>query len=374
MRMGATQHSPEDDGPHPAQAAWAGNTMLKTLVPRLLCPTCRRPDAVLTAETFTEGLLGHIRDGALICQLCRAWYPIENDLLELVESSLWDPRDHASFCDRFEGQIRRHNLPAGRDLASPPESAERLSAQLKQRHHFDSWAGSKSNYRDYADAPFWSAVDELTFRQWKPRIKADGWLLDVGCANGRASFPLVAFNAAVIGFDISKKLVQQAIERARAEGWHAKTTFLVADADALPFRERSFEAVLTYGVLHHLPDPGRACENLQRILKDGGIHFASENNKTIFRRIFDLLMRVNPLWIEEAGAEPLISRRMVQDWTRGLPVWTVCSTMVFIPPHLCNLLGKRASRLLLQATDRLMSWVPGLADQGGLILMEIHKR
>jgi len=346
--------------------------MLKTLVPKLACPSCRRAEAVLAAETFTEGSQGHIRDGVLACQLCRAWYPIEDDLLELVDRTLLEAKDHASFCARFQAHIQRHGLAVYGDCGSPAGCA--VDAQLKQRRHFDSWAESESDYKDYGEAPFWSAVDELTFRQWKSRMKADGWLLDVGCANGRASFPLVASSAAVIGFDISKKLVRQAIERARAEGVHGKMTFLVADGDVLPFRERSFDAVLTYGVLHHLPDPGRTCGKLQRILQEGGIHFASENNKTIFRPIFDLLMRVKPLWIEEAGAEPLISRRMIQDWTRGLAVRTVCSTSVFVPPHLCNLLGRRASRLLLQATDRVLSFVPGLADQGGLILVEIHKQ
>ena len=49
--------------------------------------------------------------------------------------------------------------------------------------------------------------------------------------------------------------------------------------------DSSFDYVLIYGVLHHLPDAGFACREVARTLKPGGIYFGLENNETIFRKI-----------------------------------------------------------------------------------------
>jgi hypothetical protein len=93
----------------------------------------------------------------------------------------------------------------------------------------------------------------------------------------------------------------------------------------------------------------------------------------MFRGIFDLLMKLKPLWTEEAGEEPLISKSMIQEWNKGIPVQITCSTNVFFPPHLFNLVGERIARPLLAATDRLFSSIPGLGRQGGLVVFEIQK-
>jgi len=49
---------------------------------------------------------------------------------------------------------------------------------------------------------------------------------------------------------------------------HAAEVF--GDAQALPFRSASFDAVLCTHVLVHLPEPHRAVEEMSRVLKPGG--------------------------------------------------------------------------------------------------------
>jgi ubiquinone/menaquinone biosynthesis C-methylase UbiE len=44
----------------------------------------------------------------------------------------------------------------------------------------------------------------------------------------------------------------------------------VADAERLPFENESFEAVFSWGVLHHSPNTEKAVEEVYRILKSGG--------------------------------------------------------------------------------------------------------
>jgi SAM-dependent methyltransferase len=55
---------------------------------------------------------------------------------------------------------------------------------------------------------------------------------------------------------------------------------LRADAESLPFADRSFDLVLGHAVLHHLPDLERAFAEFHRVLRPGGrIVFAGEPSR-----------------------------------------------------------------------------------------------
>jgi ubiquinone/menaquinone biosynthesis C-methylase UbiE len=250
-----------------------------------------------------------------------------------------------------------------------------VSAQQAQRKHFDWYAGNEDQtYNAYQNSPFWVAFDAAIFSEWKSRIRPGGIMLDVGCADGRSCFSFLNRGTTIVGFDISRSLVRQAIERAAAAGAQASTTFFVGDASALPFRDNTFDHVVIYGVLHHVPDPAATCREAHRVLKPGGVYFGSENNVTVFRGIFDLLMKLRPMWKEAAGEQPLISTRHIQQWLQGLPVSMTARSSVFVPPQLVNLLGHKSAPAVLSISDSLFKAVPGLQNQGGLIVFEVTKQ
>jgi SAM-dependent methyltransferase/uncharacterized protein YbaR (Trm112 family) len=347
--------------------------MIIELQSKLQCPTCCRPDATLRLESFdADQPCEDVCNGAFICSACGAWYPIDDGILELVLPNLRQEEAFKSFCARFQDQLQRLGLSAVPSLAQ--ERVESVEAQLKQRQHFDALAESGDlNYTDYSQQPFWRAVDTILFREWEVQIRPGSSLLDIGCANGRSSLHWARRGVQVTGFDISPMLVRQAIARARAEGLQRLATFFVADGKRPPFKPESFDYALTYGVLHHLPSPGEVCCAIQRILVKHGIHFALENNRSVFRGVFDLFMKVLPLWHEEAGEQPLMSAANMQAWVRDLSTCTELETRVFLPPHLCNFLGFRLCRILLAATDRLTRIIPLVRDQGGLIVAKIQR-
>jgi hypothetical protein len=111
-----------------------------------------------------------------------------------------------------------------------------------------------------------------------------------------------------------------------------------------------------------------------RILKPGGVYLGSENNVSMFRGIFDLLMKLKPIWKEEAGDQPLISCEHIQQWLQDLPILFSCRSSVFLPPQLLNLLGHRNAAGALALSDKLCTAVPGLREQGGLIVFEVRKQ
>jgi 2-polyprenyl-3-methyl-5-hydroxy-6-metoxy-1,4-benzoquinol methylase len=318
-------------------------------------------------EEFRPGEDGHVSDGVLICSNCQTWYPIDRDVLEFVPPALFDAADLSAFYDRYADQLRALSLE--KPAASSPEL---YADQIKQREHFDLYAEGAPGFSDYTVIPFIRATTTRYTRLAGERLTdPDAWLLDIGCGVGALSFPLMN-KCTVIAFDVSRKAVRRANEEARAKGLMKNGTFYVGDGSFLPFLNGSFDHVNTLGVLHHLPNPKQAIADIQRILKPGGVHFAIENNKSAFRRIFDLLMEVRPLWIEEAGTHPLISRQDVLDWTDGLPVRVECETSVFLPPQLLNPLGRLATPVV-ELSDQLFSLIPIWNRHGGQIIFSITK-
>jgi SAM-dependent methyltransferase/uncharacterized protein YbaR (Trm112 family) len=342
--------------------------MLRSLVEFLRCPTCRHPNGKMRLAEFQPGHEGHVSDGVLICQNCETWYPIERDVLEFVPPAMLYRDELSAFCRTYAGRLAALGL---REPEVPGE--EEYREQLKQREHFDAYAEDKPEFPDYTLIPFIRATAaryiKLAQATW---TDPQTLVLDVGCGTGIHSWPLMD-RCPLVGFDISRTAVRNATEGARSRGLLKNGTFFVGDGSSLPFEAAAFDRAITFGVLHHLPNPREVVADIQRVLKPGGIHFAVENNKSAFRSIFDLLMKVWPLWVEEAGAQPLISREMVDEWTRDLPVVTASQTSVFLPPQLVNTLG-RAAIPVIEYSDRLFSLIPVWNRHGGQLVFTITKK
>lgn len=93
-------------------------------------------------------------------------------------------------------------------------------------------------------------------------------VLDYGCGHGMAAVVLARRGARVTGFDLSSGYVDEARQRAEANG--VAIRFQQADAEHLPFEDQSFDAVWGCAILHHL-DLDRAGRELRRVLRPGGI-------------------------------------------------------------------------------------------------------
>jgi ubiquinone/menaquinone biosynthesis C-methylase UbiE len=72
----------------------------------------------------------------------------------------------------------------------------------------------------------------------------------------------------LIGIDLTDRAVELTRTRFALHGLHSKVQ--VADAEALPFADNSFDLVYSNGVLHHTPDTARAIREVYRVLRPGG--------------------------------------------------------------------------------------------------------
>lgn len=341
--------------------------MLEDVIDWLVCAVCGSPG--LSRKAFRRGTQQQILDGVVWCEHCHYWYAIEDELLEFLGPELAYRADRAQCWRAHAGELSSLGLTA--DVVPSTRETE---LQRKQQRHFDWYAANETQtYTDYAKTPFWTASDNLVLEQWHRQIQPGKALLEIGCAQGRSTFRFMDLDITIVACDISKNMIRQAIQRYRSASANARATFFVADANTFPFKERVFDYVLIYGVLHHLPNPERTCQEIARVLKLGGIYFGQENNRSAFRFVFDWMMKVFPLWHEEAGAEAMISRQMIAKSFEGTGVQPETKTSVFLPPHFVNLLSHRLAYHSLKISDRIAGVLPFLRDNGGILVIRAEK-
>jgi ubiquinone/menaquinone biosynthesis C-methylase UbiE len=89
-------------------------------------------------------------------------------------------------------------------------------------------------------------------------------VLDVGTGPGYAARRAAERGADATGVDVAEEM----LELARRLNGGAR--FLQADAENLPFEERSLDAVVSHFAVHHVPRPERAIEEFARVARPGG--------------------------------------------------------------------------------------------------------
>lgn len=97
------------------------------------------------------------------------------------------------------------------------------------------------------------------------RVPAGASVLDVATGTGNLAIPLAHGGAVVTGVDIAPNLLEQARERAAAEGVEAQ--FDEGDAEALPYPDASFDVVVSMFGAMFAPRPELVAAELARVLK-----------------------------------------------------------------------------------------------------------
>jgi ubiquinone/menaquinone biosynthesis C-methylase UbiE len=96
-----------------------------------------------------------------------------------------------------------------------------------------------------------------------------GWsVLDVACGSGNAALAAARCGCDVIGVDYVPALLERGRRRAEAEGLQIE--LVEGDAEAIPFVDRSFDAVLSVFGSMFAPDQERAAAELVRVTRPGG--------------------------------------------------------------------------------------------------------
>lgn len=113
---------------------------------------------------------------------------------------------------------------------------------------------------------------ELTERMGRLlELGPESRVLDVAAGRGVSAVALAQrFGCQVIGIDLSQDIIAAAREEARRAGVDQLASFEVADADALPFAEAQFDALICECAFCTFPDKPRVANEMARVLKPGG--------------------------------------------------------------------------------------------------------
>lgn len=137
----------------------------------------------------------------------------------------------------------------------------------------------------------------------------DKKFLEIGCGLGYFSNKAFKMGAKVTGVDIGPNLV--AINKKLTP----KGNFLVASASKLPFKDNSFDIVLSTEVIEHVDNQDKAIKEMFRVLKGSGTLVITTPNR-IFKPLFDFLsfIRVRPYHGNENWYYPWDLKRKLQKY------------------------------------------------------------
>jgi SAM-dependent methyltransferase len=92
--------------------------------------------------------------------------------------------------------------------------------------------------------------------------QAGEYILDLGCGDGQLTQRIARTGASVVGIDASPEMAAAARDRGIVAD--------VANAEALPYMRKEFDAVFSNAVLHWVRDQDAMMSQVRRVLKPGG--------------------------------------------------------------------------------------------------------
>jgi SAM-dependent methyltransferase len=162
---------------------------------------------------------------------------------------------------------------------------------------------------------FFSDLDQYHFEKLHHLLRLvdfDAWrdraVLDVGCGAGVEVVRFARAGARTFGVDLSEQAIGLTKLNVGQQGLRAALS--VADGEALPFSDGSFDYVFAHGVVQYAADDARVVAECHRVLKPGGIALFQVYNRVSWLNLLSKLMKT-PLEHEDA---PVLKRYSIPEF------------------------------------------------------------
>ena len=139
-----------------------------------------------------------------------------------------------------------------------------IDSEAIERHGAERF---RSEYH-YAQFEYWRSAKLLRYLA-NAGITRLGRVLDDGCGGGGMSVSFAEEAEAVVAIDLADRF-RDAGTRLAAEQGGPQPRFSRADGTQLPFRDASFDLVVSHAVIEHVKNPGAYLREARRVLRPGG--------------------------------------------------------------------------------------------------------
>ena len=199
------------------------------------CPSCQNP-SLEEAGNFVR------------CQSCSARYPVSGGSVNFTEETAGLSETQKAQKIFYESDPAAYPLIDMNEFIKSVIEGARLRSKIFISHkQFDTYKKIK-----------------------KLGIREGDRVLEVGCFDGRNCFLVEKLTQAhCYGIDISATAVQRARTYARNTPLR-RSEFHAALAERLPFKNGSFDNVISFDVLEHVADKEPFLREIDRVLKPGG--------------------------------------------------------------------------------------------------------
>jgi SAM-dependent methyltransferase len=131
--------------------------------------------------------------------------------------------------------------------------------------------------------------------------KPDDLWLDIGCGTGELAFLATRTGATIHGTDISTVMIDTARRQASERGHDL--AFEVADCEALPYADGTYDVVTSSVGVIFAPDHARVASELARVLRPGGrLALTAWTTDGSVGEFFRLIGRYSPPAVDGAGS------------------------------------------------------------------------
>ncbi len=157
-------------------------------------------------------------------------------------------------------------------------------------------------------------------------------VLDVGCGGGQTVLRLKELHPhlQLTGIDLSKSQIKRAQQRAQRQG--CAVPFEVANAQALPFPNESFDVVYSFGSVKHWPEPRQGITECWRVLKAGGeLLLTDSTSDATHAQVVSFYEISHFPKLLKTPVVALLSRLMIRP-SRPIAVYQQIATQLAMPP------------------------------------------
>jgi len=134
----------------------------------------------------------------------------------------------------------------------------------------------------------------------------DKEVLEIACGTGRFTVMMAERGADIVGMDISRAMLEQGREKARAAGVADRLDFMRGDAARLPFPDDHFDAVFAMRFFHLADTPASFLSEMARVSKE--IVFFDTFNRFSTRSLYNWLLPMGSRLYAGMEVESLLSK------------------------------------------------------------------